>query len=94
MQNITKMSVFCLFSKGSLGRVLQKLVLIEQISIFLINFTNCLFKCITFVKATMKPLKNMILPSCVEELHTAKQGNDLKMAVPSSPEEFNCSFPK
>ena len=33
-----------------MGRVLQKLVEIEQISIFPINFTNCQFNCIIFVK--------------------------------------------
>ena len=48
-QNIAKMGVFCSFSKGSLGRVLQKLAQIEQISIIPINFTNCQFNCI-FVK--------------------------------------------
>ena len=50
MQNINNMGVFCSFSKGSLGRVLQKLALIEQTSNFPINFTNCQFSCITFVK--------------------------------------------
>ena len=50
-QNITKISVFCLFSEGSLGRGLQKLAQIEQISIFCIeNFTNCQFNCTVFVK--------------------------------------------
>ena len=51
VQNIAKMrGFFCSFPEGSLGRVLQKLVLIKQISIFPINFTNCQFNCITFVK--------------------------------------------
>ena len=51
MQNIAKMGVFCLFSEGSLGRVLQKLAAqIEQILIFPINFTKCQFNCITIVK--------------------------------------------
>ena len=51
MQNIAKMGVFfCSFSEGSLGRVLQKLVYIKQISIFPINFTKCQFSCIIFVK--------------------------------------------
>ena len=39
VRNIGKMGVFCSFSEGSLGRVLQKFALIEQISIFPINFT-------------------------------------------------------
>ena len=30
MQNIAKMGVFCSFSEGNLGRVLQKLTKIEQ----------------------------------------------------------------
>ena len=50
VRNISKMGVFCSFSEGSLGRVLQKLAQIEQISIFPINFTNCQFNCIVFVK--------------------------------------------
>ena len=50
VRNISKMGVFCSFSEGSLGRVLQKLAYIEQISIFPINFTNCQFNCIVFVK--------------------------------------------
>ena len=50
VRNISKMDVFCSFSEGSLGRVLQKLAYIEQISIFPINFTNCQFNCIVFVK--------------------------------------------
>ena len=33
VQNTAKMGVFCLFSEGSVGWVLQKLSLIEQISI-------------------------------------------------------------
>ena len=49
-QNIAKMSVFCSFSEGSLGRILKKLTQIEQISIFPINLTNCQFNCIKFVK--------------------------------------------
>ena len=50
VRNISKMGAFCSFSEGSLGRVLQKLAEIEQISIFPINFTNCQFNCIVFVK--------------------------------------------
>ena len=50
MQNIAKMGILCSFSKGSLGRVLQKLAQIEQISNFPINFTNSQFNCIIFVK--------------------------------------------
>ena len=50
MQNIAKAGVFCSFSEGSLGQVLQKLAQIKQISIFLINFTKCQFNCIKFVK--------------------------------------------
>ena len=50
MQNIAKMGVFCSFSEGSLGRVLQKLAQIEQISIFPINFIKCQFNCIIFAK--------------------------------------------
>ena len=49
-RNISKMGVFSSFSEGSLERVLQKLAKIEQISIFPINFTNCQFNCIVFVK--------------------------------------------
>ena len=49
MQNIAKMGVFCSFSEGSLGRVLQKLAEVEQISIFPINFTKCQFNCTIFV---------------------------------------------
>ena len=48
VRNISKMGVFCSFSEGSLGRVLQKLASIEQTSIFPINFTNCQFNCIVF----------------------------------------------
>ena len=47
MQNIAKMGVFCSFSEGSLGRVLEKLT---QIDIFPINFTKCQFDCRIFVK--------------------------------------------
>ena len=50
MQNIAKMGVFCPFSEGSLGRVLQKLPQVEQMSNFPINFTDCQFNCIIFVK--------------------------------------------
>ena len=50
VRNISKMGIFCSFSEGSLGRVLQKLALIKQISIFPIHFTNCQFNCIVFVK--------------------------------------------
>ena len=50
VRNISKMGIFCSFSEGSLGRVLQKLAKIEEISIFLINFTNCQFNCLVFVK--------------------------------------------
>ena len=50
VRNISKMGVFCSFFEGSLGRVLQKLVYIEQISIFPINFTNCQFNCIVLLK--------------------------------------------
>ena len=50
MQNIAKMGVFCSFSEESRGRVLQTLDEIEQISIFLINFTKCQFNCIIFIK--------------------------------------------
>ena len=50
VQNISKMSAFCSFYEGGLGRVLQKLAYMEQISIFPINFTNCQFNCIDFVK--------------------------------------------
>ena len=51
MQNVAKMGVFCSFSEGSLGRVLQKLALkIEQMPILPINFTNCQFNFISFVK--------------------------------------------
>ena len=50
MKNITKMGIFCSFSEVSLGQVLQKLALIEQVSIFPINFTNCQFNYIIFVK--------------------------------------------
>ena len=50
MQNIATMCVFCSFSEVSLGRVLQKLAYIEQISIFPINLTNCRFNCIKIVK--------------------------------------------
>ena len=66
-QNITKMGVFCWFSKRSLGRVLQKLA---QISIFPINFTNCQFNCIIFVKEEWNFSKIIILGSCAEELRT------------------------
>ena len=50
VQNIDNMGVLCSFSEGRLGRVLQKLALIEQMLIFPINFANCQFNCITFVK--------------------------------------------
>ena len=50
MQNIAKMGVFCSFSEGSLGRVLEKLTQIDQIDIFPINFTKCQFDCRIFVK--------------------------------------------
>ena len=49
VRNIAKMGVFYSFSAGRLGRVLQKLAKIEQISIFPINFANCQFNCIVFV---------------------------------------------
>ena len=48
--NIAKMGVFCSFSEGSIGPVLQKLVQIEQIPIFPINFTECQSNYIIFVK--------------------------------------------
>ena len=44
--NIAKMGVFCSFSEGSIGPVLQKLVQIE----FPINFTKCQSNYIIFVK--------------------------------------------
>ena len=50
MQNIAKMDVFCSFSEGSLGRVLQRLAQIEQISIFPINFTKGQFSYLIFMK--------------------------------------------
>ena len=72
-QNIAKM-LFFLHSEGSLERVLQKLAQIEQISIFSINFMNCQFNCIIIiVKEQSNLLKIEILPSCTEELCTAKQ---------------------
>ena len=77
VRNISKMGDFCSFSEGSLGRVLQKLPLIEQISIFSINFTNFQFNCIVFVKEHLNLSKIIILPSCAEELRTAKWWNDL-----------------
>ena len=40
VRNVAKMGVFCSFSEGSLGRVLQKLAKIKQISVIPINFTN------------------------------------------------------
>ena len=40
------------------------------------NFTKCQFNCI-FVKEHRNLSKIIILPSCAEELRTAKQGNDL-----------------
>ena len=72
VQNIAKMNIFCSFSEGSLGRVLQKLAKIEQISIFSINFTNCQLNCINFVKEQWNLARIIILPSCAEELRTAK----------------------
>ena len=52
VRNISKMGVFFAhFSEGGLGRVLQKLAFkVEEISIFPINFINCQFNCIVFVK--------------------------------------------
>ena len=45
-QVFTKMRAFLLIFRGETGASFA----IEQISIFLINFTNCQFNCITFVK--------------------------------------------
>ena len=50
VQNVTKIGVFCWFSEGSMGRILQKLAQIEQILIFPINCTNCQLNCIIFSK--------------------------------------------
>ena len=68
VRNIVKMAVFCSFSEGTLGRVLQ----------FTINFTNFQFNCIVYVKEHRNLSKMRILPSCAEELRIAKRWNDLK----------------
>ena len=71
------MGVFCSFSEESLGQFLQKLANIEQIPI---NFTNCQFNCIIFVKEQQNISKIIIISSCTEELRTAKQWiNELKI---------------
>ena len=66
VQNIAKMNIFCSFSEGSLGRVLKKLALIEQISIFPISFTSCQFYCILFAKEWLNLSKIIILSSCAK----------------------------
>ena len=60
-------------------RVLQKLIEIEQISNFPIHLTNSQLNCLIFAKKQRNLSKIIILPSCAEELGTAKQGNDLKL---------------
>ena len=77
MQNIAKMDVFCSFSKGSLGQVLKSWLKLNKFQSFqlilpIVNLS------ITFVKEQRNLSKFIILPSWAEDLHTAKQGNDLK----------------
>ena len=83
MQSIAKMGIFCSFSEESLGWVLQKLAFslaFKQISIFPINLTKCQINCIIIVKEHWNLSRITILPSCAEELRSAKRENDLNQA--------------
>ena len=77
MQNIAKIGVFSSFPRGAWGEFYKSWLKIEQILIFPINFTKCQFNCIIFVKEHRNLSKIIILPSCAEELRSAKRRNDL-----------------
>ena len=59
--------------KSRLGRVLQKLAQIEHISIFPINLISIVNLTVYLSRNNEISHKMIILPSCAEELRTAKQ---------------------
>ena len=71
------MNVFLLILRGEPWASFTKVGLNRTIFNFPINFTTCQFNCIIFAKEQRNLSKIIILPSCAEELRTAKQRNDL-----------------
>ena len=79
MQNIAKWAFFARFPRGVWVEFYKSWLKSNKFYSFWLIFIKCQFNCIIFVKKHWNLSKIIILPSCAEELRSAKWGNDLKL---------------